>query len=283
MRTGLLWNTFRGDIEWFKISAKSFTKFARGWDRAMCRVPCADLKLFAPICHQHGIELSCADEWPGKGFNWHQLQQCYADVIIPDADVIFHIDGDCVFGMPCTPADWLPNGKILMPYTDYEVFLKYPVRMDEQRTFMGLTGQKIDYDRGQYNWKFAVDFALGWNATRECMAWMPIAHHRDVYAKTREIITERFPDQGFDNYVFNARNAHPQTFAEFNTLGAVAHKFFEDRYHWHSIHMNPHPFYGKVIQSWSRGGFDKEHNYLPQVPSGEINTPRKLFNHLGLL
>jgi hypothetical protein len=115
------------------------------------------------------------------------------------------------------------------------------------------------------------------------MAWMPICHHRDVYAKTRELLNARFPQQKWDGYIRSGRNSHPQTFPEFNVLGAVAHKYFEDRYTWYNLEGHPYPFYGKVIQSWSHGGFDKEHSYGDQLLDKSINTPRKLFTSLGLI
>lgn len=297
MKYGLLWNTYRGDLDWFKISVRSWQKYARGFDRVLCIVPEQDLALFHPITGGTGIELCPIAEWPGKGFNWHQLQTCYSDQHFPGVDVIFHIDADCVFAnmvdkQKIGPECWISgDGRILMPFTPYSAFIKHPVREDEMHTFMGFTGKKIDFDRGQLNWKFAVDFALGIDSQRECMAWMPMVHHRDVYKKTREIIAARFPDQGFDNYVFNARNEHPQSFCEFNTLGAVAHAHFPDRYHWWDLEAHQaYPFYGAVIQSWSgekRKPFaeqiERPHDYGKQVPHAGINSPRKLFQHLGLL
>lgn len=290
MRTALLWNTFIGDLEWFKLSAKSFTKYARGWDVVRCIVPREDYKAFEPVCADHGINLWGLEAWPERGFNWHQLMHCKADDVFPDCEVIFHIDADTMFGQPCSPADWLPDGKILMPFTEYRHFLRSPVLMDEMQTFMGLTGKTIDFSRGQYNWKHAVDFALGFEAERECMGWMPMVHYRGVYSKVREIIAARFPDQGFDNYVFNARNTHPQSFCEFNTLGAVAHKFFADHYQWHDLSCGTYPFYGKVIQSWSGQKnlpfdqqIDRPHDYGPQIPDKAVNSPRKLMEYLGLM
>jgi hypothetical protein len=283
MKTALLWNTCVKDLEWFKISARSYTKFARGFDEAKCIVPQHEHEAFRQPCHEAGIELFPMEEWPGRGFTWHMLQHCFADERFPHADLIFHIDADCVFGMPCTPQDWIIAGKPLLPYTPYASFLRSPVLQDEMQTFMGFSGKRIDFERGQYNWKFGVDYALGCDAQRECMAWMPIIHIPEVYLKTREIIDARFPDQGFVNYVYNSRNEHPQTFPEFNVLGAVAHLHFEDCYHWHNVDHGGHLFYGKVIQSWSHGGLDREHDYGPQVPSADINSPRKLFTHLGLL
>lgn len=144
---------------------------------------------------------------------------------------------------------------------------------------MGFRGLCSDFSRGQYFWKFAADFALGWFVWRETMQWMPIAHYRGVYAKTREIIAARH-GVPFEDYVKGCRNEFPQSFAEFNTLGAVAHKHFEDRYSWRDVHAHNHIFWGKVLQSWSHGGFDKPHDY--GLGRG-LETPRALFTRLGLL
>jgi len=279
VRTALLWNTYGRDLEWFKFSARSYLKYARDFDWAKCIVPNSDLEKFREPCAQSGIQLVGFDEWPQKGFNHHQAMQCMGDLHFPDADVIFHLDADCVFASHCSPEAWLPSGQVLLPFTDFCKFLTRPVDPDEQTSFMGCTGRRIDFNRGQYLWKFAADFALGWNVERETMAWMPLAHVREVYSKTREIISKRF-NQSFEDYVRGCRNEWPQSFCEFNTLGAVAYRFFEDRYHWTNLSVTGYPFAGKVVQCWSHGGFDRGHEFAGEV--GGYQTPRQLFARLGL-
>lgn len=243
-------------------------------------VPNSDLELFKRECESAGIILVGFDEWTGKGFNHHQAMQCFGDHHFPEADVVFHIDSDCVFASPCTPANWLPGGKILLPFTDYSRFLDRPLQPDELANFMGWSGKRIELNRGQYMWKFAVDYALGFSAERECMAWMPLAHCREVYIKTREIIEARF-SQPFEEYLKSCRNEFPQTFAEFNTLGAVAHKFFQEKYCWWNVPVSGYPFAGKVVQCWSHGGFDRPHDFAKEV--GGHQTPKQLFSRLGLV
>ena len=280
MKSGLLWNTYGGDLEWFRHSARSYKKYARGWTFAKCIVPSSAYADFRQPCEENGIFLASFDEWPGKGFNHHQAMQCCGDLHFPEADVIFHVDADCVFASECTPDDWLPGGKVLLPFTDFVRFLDRPLVPDEEKNFMGFTGRAIDFNRGQYFWKFASDTALGFSVERETMAWMPIAHVREVYAKTREIVAARF-GISFEDYVKSCRNEWPQSFCEFNTLGGVAHKFFEDRYHWQDVHVQGHAFAGKVVQCWSHGGFDLPHNFAKEV--GGHQTPRQLFERLGIL
>lgn len=279
LKSGLLWNTYAGDLNWFRHSARSYKKYARGWDFAKCIVPRSAVADFHPICEENGIFLDCFDEWPGKGFNHHQAMQCCGDLHFPDAGVIFHVDADCMFASECSPSDWLPEGKVLLNFMDFKHYLNQPVTPEEEKTFMGFTGRRMDFDRGQYLWKFAADFALGFPVERETMQEMPIVHIREVYAKTREVISARF-GKSFEDYVQSCRNEWPQSFCEFNTLGGIAHKFFQDRYHWRNIHADGHAFAGKVVQCWSHGGFDRPHNFAMEV--GGHQTPRELFARLGI-
>lgn len=281
VKTALLWNTFGGDIEWFKVSARSYKKFARGgWHWAKCIVPNPDIRPFREPCEDAGILLVGYDEWPGKGFNHHQMLQCYGDKHFPEADAIFHIDSDSIFSNYCTSDNWVQDGKILLPFTDFKHFLKTPIRPDEEKHFMGCTGRVMDFNRGQYFWKWAAECALGFEVPRETMAWMPITHYREVYSKTRQVIEERFKIP-FEEYVKSCRNEWPQSFAEFNTLGGVAYKFFKERYSWRNIHEHGYPFAGLVTQCWSHGGFDRPHTFAGEV--GGHQTPRQLFERLGLL
>lgn len=279
MTSGLLWNTFGGDLDWFRRSARSYKKYARGWNFVKCIVPNPDYAAFREPCEENGILLVGFDEWPGKGFNHHQMLQCCGDLHFPEADVVFHMDADCVFASPCSPADWLPGGKALLLFTDFFRFLDRPLVPDEEKTFMGFSGRRIDFNRGQYFWKFCSDFALGFPVERETMGGFPIVHIREVYQKTREIIESRF-GKSFEEYVRGCRNDWPQTFCEFNTLGGVAHKFFQDRYQWQDVSVQGYPFAGKVEQCWSHGGFDRPHHFSGEV--GGYQTPRQLFERLGV-
>jgi hypothetical protein len=281
---GLLWVTYKKDLKWFEFSARSYAKFANGWNFAKCVVPKRDVKAFKPVCEANGIEVWGGDEWEDKPFNWHQTMKCHADDHLPGADVIFHCDADSVFAKKCSPSDWLPNRKVLMPYQNYDTFLKRSIGPDEMAGFM--SGEKIDGELGPYNWKFAVEFALGRSVERECMRLLPIVHRREVYEKTRQLISERFPKKKFDGYVRSCRDKYPQSFCEFNTLGAVAHICFENGYEWWDFFGRPYEesgLWGNIIQSWSHGGLNGNCNYYGQASDQTINTPQKLFASLGIL
>lgn len=279
MKAAILIVSYRKDLQFFGPCAKSIGKFARGFCGAKVVVPTQDVELFKPLAEPNGIQVCGFDEEPEKGFLSHMRMKCYADHHFPEADVIFHLDSDSIFAFETDPSPWLPGGKVLLPFTDFKHFLTTPLQPDEQKTFMGFTGRTIDFNRGQYFWKFASDFALGFDVPRETMAWMPIAHVREVYPKLREVIEARHRTS-FDGYIFSCRNSFPQTFCEFNALGGIAYKFFDDRYSWRDLHAHGYPFV-KVIQTWSHGGLDRPHEFGMEV--GGRQTPRQLFERLGLL
>ena len=279
MKVGLLCNTYGRDVEWFERLANSYVKYASGFEWFKVVVPNPDLPLFKKICEPRGIFACGFDEWPGKGFNHHQAMQCMGDLHFPEADAITHVDADCVFASKCQASDWFINGRPLAPFIDFDRLLKRPLDHDEMMTFMGFTGKKVDFSRGQLMWKFAAEFALGFRVPRATMVWMPITHVRGVYGKLREVIASHH-GKPFDHYVIDCRNEFPQTFCEFESLGGVAYQFFEPSYHWWNIDDSGHPFAGKVVQCWSHGGFDRPHEFAREV--GGMQTPRQLFARLGV-
>ena len=286
MKSALLWNTYGKDIEWFARSARSYKKFASGWDYAKCIVPTRDVELFKRPCGEAGIALAHYPEIPRKGFLHHLVLQCMGELHFPaDATFISHIDADCVFARPSRPENWrTPEGKIWMPCRPYSIFLKEPLQADEMQSFMGLTGAKMEFNRGQYFWKFATDFALGWDCKTEAMAWMPITHHRETYEQTRKLISARHRTT-FEQYVLSCRNEFPQSFCEFNALGAVAEKFFPHHYQWHdiSVHGYPVPPWGNVVQCHSHSGLDYDFDFGGHCgPHVNVRTPRQLFQLLGV-
>ncbi|NOS67371.1 MAG: hypothetical protein HOO67_03330 [Candidatus Peribacteraceae bacterium] len=233
MKTSLLWNTYARDIEWFGYSVRSFQKYARGFNEAVCFVPSRDRALFHPICEGAGIKLRCEEEWPGAGFLFHEFWQCSADQLC-EGDVIFHIDADTCFARPVTPLDWMKDGKIVVPFKRF-----------------------ADYDQefGPKMWKPTVDIAIGGDVQLSTMITPPYVHYREVYEVTRASVTDRHPE-GFRDYVRSCKNDFPQTFCEFETLGATAQNLFHNDYRWHDVDKDGNPFRDYVAEGWSHGGLD---------------------------
>lgn len=280
MRVGLFLVSHAKDLPFFGPFARSYAKFASGFYRAVVMVPNEDAAAFAEIATPCGLEVQGYPDLKERSFLYHMVMKCRADQILTDCEFIFHIDSDCVFAEPSRPENWFASsGKPILLYRKFSDLLEGPLKPDEERSFMGCTASALEMNRGQYQWKFAADFALGFPVKLETMQWMPITHHRKIYGAMREHIERRF-SQPFETYVLGCRNEFPQTFCEFNTLGGIANEFFPTDYAWTLLHNNEFPNY-KVIQSWSRGGLDLPHDY--PIQSGGRQTPAQLFQRLGVL
>lgn len=284
MKSALLWVTYRKDLPFFEASLNSFVKFARGFAYAKVIVPTDDAPLFSPLCAPAGVQVAGVTEPPGKGMLMHMAMEMLGEQHFPnDVDFVFHLDADCVFNQPTTPEDYVPGGKPIICFRDWNRLLTRPVDLEEVQTFMGFTGRTIDFSRGAYLWKFAADFALGFPSERQTMTMMPIIHRRETYVRARAIIRRRF-NTDIISHLLAQRNEWPQTFCEYETLGAVAHRFFSDRYHWHDLDTQGTYPVTKVTQTWSHGGLDAlyEHD-RPQMNGGAHQSPRQYFKSLGVL
>lgn len=283
MKSALLWVTYKKDLPFFEFSLRSYQKFASGFSYAKVIVPTEDVDAFKALCDPAGVHVAGVGEPPGKGMLMHMAMQMLGETHFPaDADFIFHIDADCVFNQPTTPLDYLPGDKPLVCFREWDRLLTRPVEPDEVQTFMGFTGRTIDFNRGAYLWKFAADFALGFPSQRMTMTMMPIIHRREVYARARAIIQRRF-NTDIISHILQGRNEWPQTFCEFETLGAVAHRFFNDRYHWHDLDQQGTWPVRNVMQTWSHGGLDAKFEHdRPQIIGGVHRSPREYFQTLGL-
>ena len=259
MKTALLWNTFGKDLEWFRYSAASYRQFARGWTDAACLVPTADALEFIPVCEKYGIRLIHAPAWVDKGFNWHQMQQCCADMLLPEADAIWHMDADCVFTSFCTPKHWMENGKLICSYFLFEELR----RVNEW---------------GPWMWKSRVDAAIGGDVRWSTMHCHPHCHYREVYQVVRTIVEKVHPE-GFSDYVFSCENSYPQGFCEFETLGAVAQTLFKNEYHWNRLESLANiPSAGLVAEGWSHGGLD----LVVSDKLDGVSTAREFFQKVGI-
>lgn len=284
MKSALLWVTYGKDFPFFEVSLRSYKKFASGFSYAKVIVPLEDVDRFREICDPAGVGVAGIGEPPGKGMLMHMAMQMLGETHFPsDADFIFHIDADSVFNQPTTPGDYLPGNKPLVCFRGWDYLLTRPVDIDEVETFMGYTGRKIDFNRGAYLWKFAADFALGFASQRQTMSMMPVIHRREVYQRARTIIQHRFKTD-IISHILQGRNEWPQSFCEFETLGSVAHRYFDDRYHWHDLDKQGTYPVRNVTQTWSHGGLDcKEEHGRPVMLGGIHQSPREYFHSLGLL
>jgi hypothetical protein len=159
----------------------------------------------------------------------HLYLEMMADIYCAGADMIMHMDSDCVFTEPVTPHDYMLQSKPVLMYASY-------AWLETQQANLLM-------------WQKCVENALGWKPDNEFMRRHPAVHFPHVYRKARELI-ELNTGKKMDDYIRNGRNEFPQTFAEYPTLGEVAWVFFKPEYFWINQETDPFPK-NKIHQMWS--------------------------------
>lgn len=251
VNVAILMVTYGKDLPFAEFSFKSVQKFASGFGERVVVVPNWDVEAFRAVAEPCGFRVVGFNERPKKGMLHHQVMILQADELCPQADAILHLDADCLFTAPVTPADYLDGDRPILFRQKYESFKNCHAR---------------------YSWKTCVRNATGIDPEWETMCRHPSVYLRDTYALTRQFILEHV-QMDWEEYVLSCRNEYPQTFAEFPTLGAVAIHATPDRYSYvHVGHADdatnlhgispPQPA-PKLIAMWSHGGLDMVNDRHP--------------------
>jgi len=248
MRTSILISTYFKDLQFAHYSFRSIKKYASGFGSVTCVVPYPDVLMFYDIGHIYGITIEGFDEPANKGMLAHQDVIINADKWCPDADAILHMDPDCLFWHPATPADFFVDNKPIMLREKFEDFKHYDTR---------------------YGWKAAVREATGIDPVYETMVRHPSIHLKDTYRRTRERIanhTQMNPTE----YVLGCENSFPQTFCEFATLGAVALDETPGDYHWIEQENGGKDYVytkekDKIVGLWSHDGIGRYREQLEEI------------------
>lgn len=241
----VLYVTFARDREWMEYSLKSFKKYCKGFAGVTIVVPEWDVQSFLPL-EAYGtpecpVWIKNFAEYPGRGFVHHLAMKCCADIFCPEADMVLHMDPDCLFSAPTDPQDYLVDGKPVLVIEPFEVLkMVHPAR---------------------YNWKAGVEQALKFEVSHETMCRHPAIHHTILYKKMREHM-ESVHLTPFIDYVIKQKNSYPQGFSEYPTLGACAMQFYSKYYHFidrkdQGDKADP---VSHVWQGWSYEGVNADHN-----------------------
>jgi hypothetical protein len=191
---------------------RSIRRFAAGFGGVTIAVPTADAPRFAGL----GDRLVTFDERRWRAFLHHQIMVVRADEACPDADFILHMDSDCVFVEPVTPADYVRDGKAVMMRERFDLI---------REKYRG--AHRAGAARAK--WQRVAERALGLPVEYETMVRHPAVHPRQIYPEVRAQI-ERTHGVAFDDYVFGCWL--PNRFAEFPTLGGYALHSHPEWYEW---------------------------------------------------
>lgn len=167
----------------------------------------------------------------GRGFLTQMIVKCEPDLYSPGYDSYIHWDSDCML-----VGEYHVSGfKDVCYYGSYASLVK-------QAPHLNL-------------WRIATARCLGFTPEHEFMRCFPISFPSQVYKSTRKRI-ELITKQPFSSYVYGCRNEFPQTFAEFNTLGAwawIEHRREVDFRDWSN---GPAWGWDRILQFHGPGGLD---------------------------
>lgn len=254
MRVDILMVTFAKDLPFAQYALQSINKFCSGFGRVLIVVPDSDVGAFQVIAEPFGFRVQGFWEREGKGMLHHMAVICEADRWCPEADAILHVDADCIFWEPCTPDDFVSDGKPVLYRERYDDFAAHETR---------------------YGWKKCVDDATGIVPDWETMVRHPGIFVPETYRQTRNLIANH-TESNWREYILSCRNEFPQTFAEFPTLGAVALDLHPELYHWVDFSCQPSNNYeyehgrDKLKAFWSHCGIDGTCDRHPGKTAREV-------------
>lgn len=233
----LLCVSFRRDVEYAHYLLRSIEKFATGFRAIVFDVPIQDVDIFRELALEFmeaiqpmRIRITSSDEWPGKGMIYHEWRITCADQIT-DADIICHIDADCVFTAPVTPETYAPGGKPILRWESYE---SISARHPAHAYWCEVTARNLPF-------KTIVD-------TMKCHG---ASYTRRTYSMARNLIHQK-TGMKVEDYLKTVQHTHPEGYCEFVTLGNVALRAFPNDYiavEQDGKHLTPD---NCICQCWSR-------------------------------
>lgn len=249
--------TYRKDFVWLNYCIRSIHKFCSGFSGVTVAIPRIDKDLYwDQIGIRKGVKVYLYDEVPGKGMIQHEERICTADEICPNDQFILHVDADCIFQEPVTPADYIVDGKPVWVVRSYESLL--------------------DVNTGKYSdchqWKKVTEVNIGEEPEMYTMCRHPTCITRDLYKPFREHV-ERVQKMPFRDYVLSCKSTFPQTWAEFPNMGAWAWKYMHDKFYWVDVIKHGAPK-DKLKSYWSHAGVDgrEDQDKTKPTPRMEIDA-----------
>ena len=253
--------TYAKDMEFLRYCLKSIRQFAHGFAGVTLVVPEQERGQYDWV---KGAEVRYFHEETGKGMLAHEREICRADLHCPNADFIVHVDADCIFFRPVTPAAYVTGERALVMHEPYT---------------------KIT-NPNRHLWKHAVKRAVGIEPTSDFMLRHPNAHPRETYAATRDLVTAH-TGREFGEFMLDGPNTFPHRVAEFPMLGTVGTTLFPDRYTLveydkeadvRELNLPPGDTFQfcyrrsreYLYEAWSHGGVERYRGTMDNILRGQV-------------
>lgn len=238
-KTHILIVTYWKDRPWLEYCLKALKKFCTGFTGITIAIPRKDFAAFASLKHDYGVTLQIYDEVRGRGMIQHMQKMAEADLLVPEGtDFVCHLDADCIYHTPTTPADYFTDGK-----PDYLIRSWESLR-DPQ--------SKVVSDCAQ--WFEPTEKQLGFAPEQYTMCRHPSIFPVGFYKPYRDWIAW-VHGVSFEQYMLAGKNDFPQTRMDWTAMGAFAYANHREQFHWIDIGAQ-----GAVVPKdrqrtfWSHGG-----------------------------
>lgn len=243
--TEILIVTYRKDFPWISWCLRAIHRHLTGFTGVTIVVPDGDLQLLAalmktesgPVRLRHRSYI----EEPGKGMLHHMVAMAKANEFVPNkTQFVMHLDADCIFHTPTTPADYFKDGKPILVCRTWE-------------SLADATG-KVVSDCMQ--WRAPTEAQLGLKCPMYTMCRHPSLFPIEFYHKYRQHIAAVHGN--YQNYMLSGRNEFPQDRMDFTAMGAYAWHAMHDQFSWQDIsHSTDYPK-DRLKVYWSHGGITPE-------------------------
>jgi hypothetical protein len=199
----ILIRSYWRDFGWLAYCLASIEKHCHGFRSTIVVVPSsssARLRRLGDSLSRVRIELcdEYRDDYLGQ-----QVTKLNADALT-DADLVCHVDSDCVFVRDVSPLDLLRGGKV-------RVLMRPTALLGRHRP-----------------WHRSTEEFLGWSVAYDFMQHPPFTYPRWLYAHVRRHCVA-VHGVALADYV---ASRPPRGFSEFNVLGAFAYERERDRFSW---------------------------------------------------
>lgn len=245
----ILIKSYPADYELLKYCLRAIDKYARGFRQVILVVPEDKLA---------GLEFDALLNVPlktvpireaGDGYLFQQTVKARAHHV-SDADYILHIDSDTFLTDHITPDTFIYYGLPIWFITPYDTMGANPAP-----------------------WQGITESFMGSPVRFEFMRRFPFLLPRFLHEFAEKFCLDQHGVK-LGDYILAQPNKH---FSEFNALGAIAHKHFNDRFYWFDTSTHPEAEWPKLtaLQTWSYAELTDEMRakYEQLISGAELERP----------
>ena len=219
----LVIRSYYRDFGWLRQCLASISRWCTDFRRTVVVLPRSSYERWTHLgVETTGVELVECPDFPDD-YLGQQVSKLYADTLT-DAELVWHVDADCIFSRATTPAARLRAGR--------------PTTLMERYASL---------DR-HVPWKEITERFLGRETPHEFMRQPPYVFPRWLYGEVRAFC-ERRHGLTLADYVLAQP---PRGFSEFNALSGYAWHFHRDSFDWIDLAADDVEPLCRVF--WSRTG-----------------------------